>query len=67
MIFVIDDNEIMAECVQVKLPPEMTKIVDDIRVVRISNCEPTSNKSIIIDALKDMHSRIKNDNVSQAG
>lgn len=57
----------MAECVQVKLPPEMTKIVDDIRVVRISNCEPTSNKSIIIDALKDMHSRIKNDNVSQAG
>lgn len=57
----------MAECVQVKLPPEMTKIVDDIRVVRISNCEPTSNKSIIIDALKDMHSKIKNDNVSQAG
>ena len=57
----------MAECVQVKLPPEMTKIVDEIRVVRISNCEPTSNKSIIIDALKDMHSRIKNNNVSQAG
>ena len=50
----------MAECVQVKLPPEMTKIVDDIRVVRVSNCEPTSNKSIIIDALKSMHSRITN-------
>ena len=57
----------MAECVQVKLPPEMTKIVDDIRVIRVSKCEPTSNKSIIIDALKDMHSRIKNETVSQAG
>ena len=57
----------MAECVQVKLPPEMTKIVDDIRVIRVSKCEPTSNKAIVIDALKDMHSRIKSETVSHAG
>ena len=49
----------MAECVQVKLPSEMTSIVNDIRIERIKKCEPSSNKSIIIDALKNMHSQIK--------
>lgn len=56
----------MAECVQVKLPPEMTKIVDDIRVIRVSKCEPTSNKAIVIDALKMMHSNIKANDSEEA-
>lgn len=48
----------MAECVQVKLPPEMTKIVDEIKIDRAAKCEPTSNKSIVIDALKDYYNKI---------
>ena len=37
----------------------MTPIVKDIKIFREKNLEPTSTKSIIIDALKMMHSTIK--------
>lgn len=49
----------MAETIQARLPAEMTPIVRDIKIVREKNLEPTSTKSIIIDALKMMHSTIK--------
>ncbi len=48
-----------AECVQVKLPPEMTQMIDEIRAVRAARFEALSNKSIVIDAVKEMHSRLK--------
>jgi hypothetical protein len=48
----------MAE-VQIHLPTEMTPIFEDIRAVRAAKCEPTTNKAIVIDALKEMHSRLK--------
>ncbi|MBR6832852.1 MAG: hypothetical protein IKM81_05585 [Fibrobacter sp.] len=53
-----------AECVQVKLPPEMTQMFDEIRAVRAARFEALSNKSIVIDAVKEMHSRL---NESQHG
>ena len=53
--------------VQVHLPPEITPILEAIKLDRAAKCEPTSNKAIVIDALKDMHSRIKSETVSQAG
>ena len=49
----------MAETVQIHLPSEMAPIFDDIRKVRSANCEPTTNKAIVIDAVKEMHSRLK--------
>lgn len=49
-----------SEIVQVKLPREMTQTFEDIRKVRAANSEPTTNKSIVIDAVKKMHSEIKN-------
>lgn len=49
----------MAETVQVKLPPEMTPLFDEIRAVRAANFESLSNKAIVIDAIKEMHSKIK--------
>lgn len=48
-----------SEIVQVKLPREMTQTFEDIRKVRAANSEPTTNKSIVIDAVKEMHSRLK--------
>lgn len=48
----------MADLIQVQLPSEMAPIFEDIRKVRISNCEPKTNKSIVIDAVKKMHSEI---------
>lgn len=45
----------MAERVQVILPPEMTHLFDEIRVVRAANIEPTSNTSIVVDAVKDFY------------
>ena len=45
----------MAETIQARLPAEMTPIVKEIKVYREKNLEPTSTKSIIIDALKMMH------------
>ena len=49
----------MAETIQARLPAEMTPLVKEIKVVREKNLEPTSTKSIIIDALKMMHANIK--------
>lgn len=48
----------MAESIQARLPAEMTQIVKDIKEVREKNLEPTSTKSIIIDALKDLHKKV---------
>lgn len=48
-----------AESVQARLPAEMTTIINEIREARGKNLEPTSTKSIMIDALKEMHSRLK--------
>ena len=48
-----------AESIQARLPAEMTTIINEIRQARGKNLEPTSTKSIIIDALKEMHSKIK--------
>jgi hypothetical protein len=45
----------MAERVQVILPPEMTPLIEEIRTVRAANIEPTSNTSIVVDAVKDFY------------
>jgi hypothetical protein len=49
----------MAETIQARLPAEMTPIVTEIKELREKNLEPTSTKSIIIDALKIMLSNLK--------
>lgn len=45
----------MAKNIQVKLPAEMDTLFDDLKEVRASNYEPTSNLSIVIDAVKAYH------------
>lgn len=45
----------MAETIGVKLPNEMTTLIEEIRSIRAERFEPTSNKSIIIDAVKAFH------------
>lgn len=47
----------MAE-IQVHLPQELTTVFDDIREVRAKEFKPTSNKAIVIDAVKDMHKKV---------
>lgn len=42
----------MADCIQVILPPEMTPLFDEIKEVRAAELEPTSNRQIVIDAVK---------------
>lgn len=50
----------MAECIQVILPPELTPLFDDIKEVRAAEFEPTTNRQIVIDAVKAYHkSRVK--------
>ena len=49
----------MAETIQARLPAEMTPIVKEIKILREKNLEPTSTKSIIIDALKMMLANTK--------
>lgn len=50
----------MAETLQFKLPSEMAPYFDDLKEVRSKNCEPTSNQSIVIDAVKAFHkSKVK--------
>lgn len=44
--------------IQIKLPPEMSSLLDDIRAKRAAKFEPLSNKSIVIDAIKAMHSNV---------
>lgn len=45
----------MAESIQVKLPPEMTPLFTEIKAVRATEFEPTSNTAIVIDAVKAYH------------
>ena len=45
--------------VQVHLPPEITPILEAIKLDRAAKCEPTSNKATVIDALKMMLANIK--------
>ena len=61
------EQEKATASVQVHLPPEIAPILDAIKMDRAAKCEPTTNKAIIIDALKSMRDRITNDNVSKAG
>ena len=42
----------MAECIQVKLPPEMTPMFAEIKSVRAKEFEPLSNTAVVIDAVK---------------
>ena len=49
----------MAKLLQVKLPPEMDAMFADIKAERAKKFEPLSNTSIVIDAIKEMHSRIQ--------
>jgi hypothetical protein len=51
-------DKIMAESVQTKLPAEMVPIVKEIKAYREKNLEPTSYKSIVIDALKDYYNKV---------
>ena len=48
----------MTESVQTKLPAEMVPIVKEIKAYREKNLEPTSYKSIVIDALKDYYNKV---------
>ena len=43
---------------QVKLSEDAWNLVDDIKEIRAKRLEPTTNKSIVVDALKKMHSEI---------
>lgn len=45
--------------IQVQLPDEVSQYLNDIRIDRIAKCEPITNKAIVIDAVKEMHSRLK--------
>jgi hypothetical protein len=45
--------------IQLQLPDEMSTYLDEIRSYREKNLEPTSNRRIVIDALKDMYFKIK--------
>lgn len=41
--------------IQVILPPEISPLFDEIKEVRAAKLEPTSNKQIVIDAVKAYH------------
>jgi hypothetical protein len=41
--------------IQVKLPPEISPLFDDLKVVRAKELEPLTNTSIVIDAVKEYH------------
>lgn len=50
----------MADTLQFKIPVEMAPYFNDLKEVRAKNCEPTSNQSIVIDAVKAFHkSKVK--------
>ena len=57
----------MAETVQARLPAEMAPIIKEIKVYREKKLEPTSTKSIIIDALKMMRSNLKSNDETNTG
>ena len=45
--------------IQVQLPDEIAQYLSEIRSIRALKCEPLTTKAIVIDAVKDMHSRLK--------
>lgn len=45
--------------IQCQLPDSMSTYLTEIKAHRTKNCEPATTKSIMIDALKIMHSNIK--------
>lgn len=55
--FILKDYQ-MADTIQVHLPPEMNPVFEDIREIRAKEFKPTSNKSIVIDAVKDLHKKV---------
>lgn len=44
--------------IQLQLPDEMAKFFAEIKDVREKNLEPTSNRQIVIDAVKEFHKRV---------
>ena len=44
--------------IQVQLPDEMSQYLSGIRSVRAAKCEPLTTKAIVIDAIKEMHSKV---------
>lgn len=44
--------------IQLQLPDEMSKFFDDIKAVREKNLEPSTNRQIVIDAVKDLHKKV---------
>lgn len=55
VVVLLQGRKAMAESIQVKLPPEMATLFDDLKEVRAKDFEPTTNLSIIIDAVKAFH------------
>ena len=49
------EQEEKQNVIQVKLPPEISTLFDDLKAVRAKNFEPLTNTSIVIDAVKDYH------------
>lgn len=49
----------MANTIQVHLQTEISPILADIKAVRAADFKPITNKAVVIDALKEMHSKIK--------
>lgn len=54
-----NDRKKENQLLQVKLPEEAWNLVEDIKEARAKKLEPTTNKSIVVDAIKKMHSEIK--------
>lgn len=44
--------------IQIKLPNEMSSLLDEIRAKRAAKFEPLSNKSIVMDAIKELHGKV---------
>lgn len=44
--------------IQLQLPDEMSKFLSDIKDIREKNLEPTSNRQIVIDAVKEYHKKV---------
>lgn len=44
--------------IQLQLPDEMSKYFDEIKAIREKNLEPSTNRQIVIDAVKDLHKKV---------
>lgn len=53
--------------IQCQLPDSMSECLEEIKDYRNKNSEPTTTKSIMIDALKIMRSSLKASNKINAG